>query len=126
MTQLTIIGLISFYSAIYGVDPNLATAVAMNESSLNPNAIGKLKEVGLYQIRPEFVKEYTAKQLLQPEINIIVGLQKIKKAQETCVHKNDIEFLVCYNYGNTNALKVKHPSLFPYVKRVKMIMAQLD
>lgn len=122
MSQIVILSLINFWSGIYGVDSNIARSVAMHESHMNPNAVGALKEVGLFQIRPEFVKEYTRTQLFDPQTNIIVGIQKIKEAQRTCIHKKDIEFLVCYNFGNTNARKVKHPELFPYVKAVKRLM----
>jgi soluble lytic murein transglycosylase-like protein len=33
----------------YGVDPNLALAVAQRESSLNPYARGQAQELGLFQ-----------------------------------------------------------------------------
>lgn len=117
--------LITYWSGVYGIEPRLAIAVAMHESSLNPNALGQLKEVGLYQVRPEFAEGYTSEQLFDPETNIMVGLQKIKQAKETCIHQNDVEFLVCYNYGNSNARKVRYPALFPYVKKVRFIMANL-
>jgi soluble lytic murein transglycosylase-like protein len=122
MTNAAIISLIIFYSNIYGIDPKVAIAVARYESSLNPNAIGKLGELGIFQLRPEFIPKYSKKELLNPAINIVIGIQRLKQIKETCVHKNGIDWLVCYNYGESNAKRVKYPSLFPYVKNVKKIM----
>lgn len=122
MTQAAIISLITFYSSINGVSPKVAVAVVEHESTFNVNAVGKLNEQGLFQLRPEFYSEYTIKQLRDPILNIQLGVKKLKEVKKTCVHQHDIEWLVCFNYGNTNAKKVKHPSLTSYVKNIKSIM----
>lgn len=122
MSQLAIISLISLWSGVFGIDPNVAISVAKQESSLNPKATGSQGEIGLFQVKPQFVKNYTKEQLMDPQTNIIVGIQKLKEAQRTCVHKKDIQWLICYNYGRTNAKHVRHPSLFPYVLAVKKLI----
>jgi hypothetical protein len=103
----------------------MTQAIAMHESGLRVDAKGSLGELGLYQIRPEFAKGYTKEQLLDPQTNVILGMQKILEAKRTCVHQNDIEYLICFNSGNTNAKKFKHPELAPYIKAVKRGMASL-
>lgn len=125
MNTEIIVRLILALAPVIGVDSTVALSVAKVESGLNPDAIGDIGEIGVYQIRPEFAKGYTKKQLHDPFINIYLGLLKIREAQEKCIHKRDINYLICYNYGFANALKVKHPTLFPYVKRVKKEMEKM-
>ena len=112
-----IINSIIFFSQLYGLDPNIALSVAIVETNMNHKAIGQLGEIGLFQVRPEFTGY--SKTALKSNIGIMVGIQKLVEARDNCVHKNDINWLVCYNYGSENAKKVKHPHLFPYVKKVK-------
>ncbi len=122
MSQVVIASLIQFWAPVYGVPSNVALAVAQHESGLKMNAVGKLGEVGVFQLRPEFHREYTMNQLKDPMINITVGLETLKKSMDTCVHKVNLGYLVCFNYGNKNAKKVHHPELFPYVQAVKRLM----
>lgn len=112
-----IINTIIFFSNLYGLDPNISMAVAKVESQINPEAMGSLGELNIFQVRPEFT--YYSKTALKSNIGIMVGIQKLIEARDTCIHKNDINWLVCYNYGSENAKKVKFPHLFPYVKKVK-------
>lgn len=126
MTSESIILLIMGLAPVFGVDPKVAVAVATAESSLNPAAHGEAGEIGLFQIMPNIAKKkgFTKKQLLDPVVNTYVGLQMLQDAKENCIHKKNLDYLVCYNYGAKNALKVKHPSKFPYVKRVRAILAE--
>ncbi len=118
-----ILGLIGYYASIYGVDPRVAYSVGVVESNLNPKMIGQAGEVGIFQVMPSTAK-LTRKQLLDPETNIREGVKYLAQMKKDCIHKEDIYYLVCYNYGLTNAKKVKHPNLFPYVKKVKSIMQE--
>jgi soluble lytic murein transglycosylase-like protein len=122
MTQAAIVSLIILYSNIYGVDQKVALAVAEQESHYNPRAIGPVGELGIYQLRPEFNRKFTKKQLLTPEINIALGVYKLKMVKKTCVHKKDIEWLICFNAGDSGAKKIKYPSRFPYVRAVRKLM----
>lgn len=124
ISKALIIKLITIASLKFGVDPNVAVAVAIEESRLKPNAVGELNEVGLFQLLPGSFPKYTEAQLADPQMNIKLGVKYLAKAKQHCYHKDGINWLVCYNYGFENAKKVKHPSLFPYVKRVAKIMKE--
>lgn len=119
LTKAAIISLIVSYSNFLGFDPNVAVAVATVESRLNPMAVGTKGEIGLFQVMPQFVKGFNKSQLFDVRTNIIVGITKLKEEQLKCRHKENIDYLVCYNYGRTNASKVKHPAVFPYVIKVQ-------
>lgn len=95
--------------------------VARVESGMNPSARGSHGEVGLFQIKPS-TAHLSVKQLLNPETNIKAGIRYLSEMKNSCVHKQDINYLVCYNYGVENAKRVKHPSLWPYVVKVKGYM----
>lgn len=125
MSKLLIIKMIVLYSHIYGVNPNVSVAVAMVESNLNPNAIGITKDLGIFQLNPSSFPQFTKKQLLNPKTNIMVGIKYLAKLQKECNHKGELEWLVCYNLGPNGAKKVKHPRLWPYLKKVKREIARV-
>ena len=127
MTNEIITSLIIAMAPMVGVDGKVAVAVAMVESNLDVNVQdGKVGEVGLFQIRPEFIKEYTKKQLRDPIINIYIGLTMLKYAQDHCVHRKNLDWLVCYNAGSETAKRIKNPSKFPYVVNVKEKMINIE
>lgn len=115
---MNMIALITMYASLYGVDPNLALSIAKVESGYNPNAVSYKGAVGLFQIIPRYTK-YSKEQLLDPVTNTKEAMRIIREYQKNCVHKEKFTWLVCYNFGINNAKKVKHPHLFPYVKKVK-------
>lgn len=117
MTTSAIINLIYTYAAMYNVDPQIALAVAKIESGLNETKIGDIGEIGLFQVRPEYTW-YSKKALQNPYINTMVGIQRIKEEQELCHFKDPIHSLICYNYGRTNAKRVRFPHRFPYVLKI--------
>lgn len=106
--------LIFKYASIFGIDPYLAMSIVKVESSFVPTVIGTKGEIGLFQIRPEYVN-YTRKQLFNIETNIKVGISILSKKKKLCPHK---EYIVCYNVGVTGAKKIKNPKEFPYYKKV--------
>jgi soluble lytic murein transglycosylase-like protein len=115
MEQIT--ASILLWSAIFGVDPAISLSVAKVESNFNPNTVGSVGEIGIYQLRPEYV-EVKRELLFNPSVNIMLGIKRISEEREKCTHKSGLTFLVCYNYGRGNAKKVKNPSKFPYVVKV--------
>lgn len=127
MTTITIVSLILALAPVFDVDPKVALAVASVESALNPNAIGQAGEIGLFQIMPRIghKKGFSKAQLKDPVVNVYVGLEMLKEAKKNCIHKEGLNYLVCYNYGATNARKIKEPSKFPYVKKVKKALSRV-
>lgn len=104
-------------ASLYQVSPEIAVSVAMVESNLNPEAIGSLGEIGLFQVRPEF-SELTREQLRNPYKNIEEGLRILQHAKKKCLHKSDYDFLVCYNAGVAKGNKIKAPKQFAYIKKI--------
>ena len=96
----------------------ISLSIAKVESNFNPNAIGKLGEIGLYQLRPEFVSDYSKEELFNIENNISIGIRKLKEVKNNCYFKDKLNWLICYNYGYTNSKSVKYPEQFPYIKKV--------
>lgn len=127
MTIKMIIALIVTLAPQYNIDPKVALAVAAVESGYNSKAIGTAGEVGLFQIMPNVFKHkgYTKKQMLNPRINIIVGLEMLRDAKNRCVHKHGIDYLVCYNAGIAGGKRYKHPSKSKYVKQVAKHMKEI-
>lgn len=123
MTKLAILKLITYYSIIYGVNPNVAISVAAVESQFNPGAIGVTNDLGVFQLNPKSFPNYTKLQLLNPNINIMLGVKYLAKVKKECKHKDNNDWLVCWNYGPKNAQKVKHPQLFPYIKKISRQIA---
>lgn len=122
MMKLMIIQLIQTYSLQYGVDPQIAISVAAVESQFNSTVIGVTGDIGVYQLNPRSFPEYTVKQLQDPRLNIELGVKYLAKVKRECSHQEGVTWLICWNYGKQNAKKVKHPQLFPYVKKIKLAM----
>ena len=62
----TIQSLINQYAKEAKVDPLLALNIAEAESTLNPKAVGKAGEIGLYQIHPKYLRYIARLAKLQP------------------------------------------------------------
>lgn len=115
---MTILSLIGLYSAMYGIDPKVALAVAKVESNLNVNAVGSKGEIGLFQIMPSTYPKVSKQDLFNPEINIKLGIQHLAWNKKYCKYRENNLFLTCYNYGIKNTEKIKYPQLWPYYKKV--------
>ena len=106
-------------SASHGVDPYLVAAVVQTESKFNTRAVGGVGEIGLMQLRPEyFASSKGGKELFRPEVNLDRGIAYLKTVKESCIHKAEHTFLVCYNTGIAGGAKIKYPRKFDYYKRV--------
>jgi hypothetical protein len=109
--------LLFIHAPMYGIEPKLAAAIIKTESSFNPKAIGALKEVGLFQIRPEFSR-FNKQQLLDPQTNIVAGLEMLKYLEQRCPHKKKNTYVICMNLGIKGAAKIKYAEGQTYYKKV--------
>lgn len=122
--NLYLISLISYWAGVYGVDPMLAVSVAKVESQFNSKAVSYRGAIGLFQIMPATYPNVSRSKLFEPETNIRLGIKYLAWTKKYCSHKEDHTYLVCYNYGIKNAMHVKHPKLFPYYKKVMLVMKE--
>jgi hypothetical protein len=102
-------------------DGEIALAVAIVESNLNPSAIGPKGEYGLFQVRPEFTS-VSKKALLDAKTNAKVGIEKLKEFQQICPLKENLTWVICYNNG---LRKPRFPLLHPYYKKFIGILISL-
>jgi soluble lytic murein transglycosylase-like protein len=120
-TRASILNQILKQSTLAGVNPNTVLAIAVSESSLNPNAIGKGKySQGLMQVNLKFHREKFKGNPLNISENIKVGVEILKKCQDKA-KGNLRKTMFCYRglpseeYYNTIA-KRKKLGVFKEVK----------
>lgn len=111
----SIVELIEFEARKHGVDPKLAVAIAKVESQLNPNAVGLLGEIGVFQLRPEFHNVKPGKVWH----NIKEGIKYLKVVKGICKDYPGDTWITCYNRG-PHRFKLKYPHLFPYYRKVML------
>jgi soluble lytic murein transglycosylase-like protein len=90
-----------------GINPDLAIAIAKVESGLNPKKIGKVGEIGLFQLRPEFHKIGTQKQ------NIRTAMRYLKYLKGYCGPTYKEAYFICYNVGPSYK-RILFPKRFKY------------
>lgn len=105
---------IRLIAAEKGIDGDLAVAVAQVESKMNPEAIGLLKEVGLFQLRPEYHNVKRGK-VVQ---NIYVAIEYIKEIKEKFKDYPQDSYVVHYNLG-PHYRRLNYPLRFIYFTKVK-------
>jgi len=106
----------------YGVEPELALAIAYVESAYNPNAIGKShKEKGIFQLHPK----YFPKAKLDVESNIEMGIKHLAWSIKRCKSKFDKAAFICYNVGVNNS-RIKNPKQFQYYRKVMNVKSKIS
>lgn len=119
MTEAAVMSLIVLYSQMFGFDVKVALAVAKVESGYKSEAVSKDgQDFGVFQLRKSSYPGYSKKALMNPRINVMLGVLHLKRVKESCVHKKNLDYLTCYNMGEKKAKKVKYPHLWKYVKAV--------
>ena len=103
-------------AARYGIEPALVKAVIWRESRFQAEAQGAAGEVGLMQIRPGVVQEWSAAErtsstrpehVMQPLTNILIGTWYLKKLMSRYPHVDDpIPYALSdYNAGRQHSLR---------------------
>jgi soluble lytic murein transglycosylase-like protein len=95
-----------------GIDPDLAVAIAIVESQVDPRAIGAAGERGVFQLHPR----YHAIVADESE-NIDTAIAYLKKIEGRCRALYEEAWYVCYNYGPNKRLK--QPKQTKYFKKVQ-------
>jgi hypothetical protein len=113
-----------FFSLLNGIDPEVTKAVIKVESNGNVMAKGRSHgEIGLLQIRPQFVKETTL-QLYQPCTNIMVGTRILGQLKKKCNLCIDRTYVNMYNLGQNGARKLKYPQKWKYYRKIAAILQE--
>lgn len=103
----------------YGIDPDLALAVATVESSLNPKAVGKLGERGLYQLHVKYFPQAT----FNIDQNIRIGVSYLAEVKRKCADYPAKAWVLCFNHGAYKRLK--YPLKAAYYRKVMREMSKL-
>lgn len=96
----------------HGVEPNLLIAIAYTESRFKRLAVGKLGEVGLMQLRPQFFPGVTFNVANQMELSA----KYLSWLRHVCRHEGNKTWLVCWNAGPSH--KIRNLKKFSYYKKV--------
>lgn len=116
--SLTIVYWALYYASLYNIDPALVMSVIKVESGFNPKTVGGAGEIGLMQLMPEYA-DVPRNKLFDIRTNIEVGVKKLAQFKKQCKHKAQHTWVICFNMGVAGAAKVKHPTLWPYYKKIK-------
>lgn len=118
--------LIDKYSKQFGVNRNLAHAVAQVESNKNQSAISKSGAVGIMQVLPSTSKAMGINNPYNTEDNIKAGIKYLKYLQDKFDNNTDL-VLSAYNAGEGNVMHNNIPiSTKHYVHKVKKEKNKLD
>lgn len=112
-----ILSLILFWSSAYNIDPTITMKVIKIESNYNTKALGSQGEIGLMQLKPSSFPNYSISNLYKPDINIMLGVKYLSECKKRCQHKNDLDWILCFNAGITGGNKYKYPKLSKYVRQ---------
>jgi soluble lytic murein transglycosylase-like protein len=113
-TDDNIVKIIEIKAHKYNIDAKLAVAIAKTESSLNPNAVGSLGELGLFQLRPEFHNVIDG----NTKHNVEVAMKYLSYVKRKCASKYGNAWFICFNTGPYRQNIIANPTNFSYYKKV--------
>lgn len=124
MLNGTLLFWILFLSNNHKVDPYLVTAIVEVESSFNANTTGSIGEIGLMQIRKEYLSKkinyYDPINNLKAGVPMLASLKRLKK-------KLGKYWFCSWNLGPTGAIRYnrrKGLKNFKYCKKVMTAMTK--
>ncbi len=124
--KLLIVAWIQIYSSFFGVDPYFVEAIVQQESMYNANATGAASEVGLMQIKREYLDfpdEY-----YNPRLNLFVGVKRLSELKRLR-SKLGQNWFCAWNLGPTGALRLHREgtlSKFKYCRQVRLRKEKLQ
>jgi soluble lytic murein transglycosylase-like protein len=113
--------LITFYSMVNGIDTSLAFQMARVESNMNPNAVSRTEDGGLYQLNRNSHRFHNEKWRFQPVTNMAIAMNYLAKLKEKCTHKSYNSYIICYNVGTQGARKIKFPFKQSYYRKMNIL-----
>ena len=109
--------LITYYSIVNGIDPSLAFQMARVESGMNPNAISRTQDGGLFQLNARAHKFHYDKWRFIPHTNMAIALHKLSGLKK----KLPKTYILAYNMGEAGSKRIKHPEKQTYVRKMNII-----
>jgi soluble lytic murein transglycosylase-like protein len=113
--------LITFYSLVNGIDPSLSFQIARVESNMNPYAVSKTNDGGLFQLNRYSHRFHNDKWIFVPVTNIAIAMNTLSKLKTKCKHKVSNSYVLCYNLGIRGASKIKKPLSQNYYQKMNLL-----
>jgi len=110
--------IVSVQALLHGIDAALVRAIIKVESDFDPQALSRKGAMGLMQLLPETAQRYGRVDLYEPDANIRVGVQHLKRLMAQ--FRNDLRLtLAAYNAGAEAV--AKHGGIPPFPETIEYI-----
>lgn len=113
--------LIILYSALNGIDPALSFQIAKIESNMNPLAVSKTDDGGLFQLNRKYFKFHNPNLIFDPTLNISIALNYLRFLKRKCKYKDNNTYVLCYNLGLNGASKINFPYKHSYYRKMNIL-----